>query len=242
MIRVISLDDSPNKKRFDKRYKKFSYSYFDAIKGSVHKNEFDIEFFKYKYAREPRDGEIGCTLSHFFLFLELSNSINSEYLIILEDDAIPEDVFFDFIKKLEVQNDIPACYLLGHSKTNKKNLFFQRMKQPLCNKVNLSGLYFGKNNRLSYCGTVGYIINKKAAECIANFKKPYWLADDWSLFSSLGINIYHPVSPVIYEDLNTDSSTANLIEVNHNWKKEPITQMLSILRSRFIFKLLRNER
>lgn len=233
-IKSISLIDSKNKAKFNFNFKNYKYSYFNALLGLEHKSEFQRSLFMNRYRREPRNGEIGCTLSHYNLIKELANS-DIEHMIILEDDALPTEHFNSFIMTNELYNQEPAVVLLGHSKTRKKDLFLQRLKQPLMDKILIGGHLFGKNNRITECGTVAYYINKKAAEIIANYKKPYWLADDWHFFIDNGIKVYHPLIPLVYEDLTSVSTTGNIIYLNHSFKNKPIRQVLSIIKSQLLF-------
>ena len=80
----------------------------------------------------------------------------------------------------------------------------------MTHKRTVGGVVFGRNNRVTECGTVGYCINRKAANIILNINQPFWLTDDWSLFIKLGIKVYHPKNPLIYEDLSSESTTRNV--------------------------------
>lgn len=233
-IRVVSLTDSENRLIFSSRFKSLSFCFFDAILGKENRTRFNEIMFQDKYNRTVRDGEIGCTLSHCEIIKELAQS-DFDSILILEDDAIPTDDFWDFFNTAIFKNDKPSVFLLGHSKTRKKDLWLQRLKQPLKDIIDIGGFKFGLNDRVTGCGTVAYVINKKAAEIISSYNNPYWLADDWGFFKENNILIYHPVEPLVYEDLNTISTTGNMIRLNHSICNKTLIQIGSVIKSRFLF-------
>ncbi|EJV9312367.1 glycosyltransferase family 25 protein [Vibrio vulnificus] len=235
-IRVVSLVDSKNRLPFSSRFNPLEFEFFDALLGGRHKKSFNESLFQFKYNRVARDGEIGCTLSHYIIIKELIET-NLESMIILEDDAIPVKEFFDFYADLFLKNNKPSIFLLGHSKTREKDLWLQRLKQPLKEVINLNGFSFGINHRITECGTVGYIINRKAAEIISAYDSPYWLADDWKFFEEIGIHVYHPVKPLIYEDLTTVSTTGNAVCLNHSIYNKTLLQIGSVVKSRLFHYL-----
>ncbi|OCH28678.1 hypothetical protein A6E12_09310 [Aliivibrio fischeri] len=233
-IKVVSLIDSKNRLSFSSRFKSLEFDFFDAFLGIKHRDSFAEELFISKYNRSARDGEIGCTLSHYEIIKELNRS-KFDSLLILEDDAIPTTEFFEFYENVKFKNDKPTIILLGHSKTRKKDLWLQRLKQPLTRVITIGGYDFGINNRITECGTVSYIINKKAAELLSSYDAPYWLADDWIFFRENKIDIYHPIQPLIYEDLTTISTTGNAINLNHSIFNKTLLQIGSIIKSRLYF-------
>ncbi|HHR6131977.1 TPA: glycosyltransferase family 25 protein [Providencia alcalifaciens] len=235
---VVSLQKSERRADFKKKFRGLNFKFFDAITPDNQENiNFDDLIFRSIYGRNARKGEVGCTLSHFSILNAFINHSLDDWILILEDDAIPEKEFFNFIKEFEsnYKTENPEVILLGHSKTSKKHLLVQRMKQPLRNKINIKNIIFGENNNITLCGTVGYLINKKAACLITELKKNYWLADDWKMFSNLGIHVFHPQKPIVWEDLNYASSTENIVKYQHDFLNSPIKNIVHIIIGRYKF-------
>lgn len=223
MINIISLISSP--KRENKH--DFDFTFFDAIdnKEVISSYTFDKELAQLFYGRQLTNGEIGCTLSHFECISNFANSISSdEWLIILEDDVLPENAFFQFIeeiKSIEASKE-PEIFLLGHSKLKKDNNWIRLLKYPSYHLKKLANFDFMINNS-NFCGTVGYIINKSAAiKVFEQRKRIFWVTDDWHLIENMGINIYHPKTPLVYEDLASDSATGNIVHCSHSFKSHAI--------------------
>ncbi|HCD1256111.1 TPA: glycosyltransferase family 25 protein [Citrobacter amalonaticus] len=233
---VISMQNSQRRDDFRQKFTGMQYSFYNAISEDSNL-EFKNKIAKSIYGRNLRNGEIGCTLSHFNLIRKLVASKDEEWSLIIEDDAIPEINFFHFISEFEDKylTTEPEVILLGHSKTRKKDLLIQRLKQPLRNYRSINGYAFGENRHISMCGTVSYLINKAAAEILADNEYPYWLADDWAMFQNMGLHIYHPKTPLIYEDLSYTSSTENDVIYHHNFFREPLKNVIHIIAGQYKF-------
>lgn len=237
---VVSLKGSERRENFDKFFAGLGHEYFDAIVPQDKDTRFDQFIAKSLYGRELRAGEVGCTLSHIEIIKSFSESTDdSQWLLIMEDDALPEPQFQQFIddfsKECSQVSDTPQVILLGHSKTSKKHLFVQGLKQPLKTKLMIGKQFFGVNPRVTMCGTVCYLINKLAAKSIAECKRPYWITDDWNLYANLGIRVYHPIKPLIYEDLRFCSSTENKVFYHHSFFNSPFETMISIVLNQLRF-------
>lgn len=237
---VISLKNSERRQNFNKIFAGFGHEYYDATIPQDCDPRFDQFIAKSLYGRKLRNGEVGCTLSHFEIIKEFSQSNDdSQWLLLMEDDALPEPHFKKFIdsfcQTIDTHDVIPKVILLGHSKTSKKNLFMQRLTQPLVKTLIVDEFIFGQNKDISFCGTVCYLINKHAAQVLSECKKPYWMADDWTLFCQLGINVLHPFKPLIYEDLSYTSSTGNIVFQQHDFFKRPKTTLKEIIIGRCKF-------
>ena len=223
MINIISLVNSP--KRDNKH--NFKFTFFDAIdnKNIISNYTFDKDIAKLFYGRQLKNGEIGCTLSHFECISKFSNLVSSdEWLIILEDDVLPEEEFFKFLEEIKnvTASTEPEVFLLGHSKLKKKNNWVRLLKYPSYKNKTLAGADFMVSNS-NYCGTVGYIINKSAAKVMSEQKdRIFWITDDWNLIENMGINVYHPKNPLVYEDLSSSSETGNIVHCSHSFKKHAI--------------------
>lgn len=205
-IKVISLN------REAKKLHKIKFNFFDAIDNINIKSKlsFRPDLFKLIYGRDAKNGEIGCSLSHIEVISNFYYENKSEHLIILEDDAMIEDDFSMVVDCISKRIEVAEIFILGMSKTKKENLWIHKIKFPLSKKIDIGKNKFGYSD-VNFFGTVGYIVNKKAAEIISKQKDIFWLADDWSIISNMGINIYIPREPVVYEDLTTNSSIGNEI-------------------------------
>lgn len=207
-VKVISLSlDSSSIKGIE-------FDYFKAIDNKVVKSKygFNKNVFNLIYGREPKNGEIGCSLSHFEVISDFYKNENSSSLIVLEDDAILEKDFHEYILKIQdtIKDFKPSIFILGVSKTKKENNLIHRIKWPLKNSISIGNKKFGFSD-INHCGTVAYIINRSAAKIISEQNNIFWVADDWKIISNMGIDIYLPNKPLVYEDLNTISSIGNNI-------------------------------
>lgn len=234
-IVVLSLTDSPRRNTLSNRLKNLNYEIFNAYSpnGYVDECVFNEELAFINYGRKLSLGEIGCSVSHKNIIKSFINESDSEWLIVLEDDFLPENCFEGFVVNIaEEKINNSTILLLGHSKTEKKTLFLQRLKQPLLEPYEIGGVKFGKNNKINLCGTVGYAINKSAARTIAECNFNFWLADDWSRCLNVGINVLHPFVPLLYEDLSQVSSIGNDIVSLHSFRYKPFNQILEVIISR----------
>ena len=106
-----------------------------------------------------RKGIIGCTLSHFQLYIDLLDS-QDEYRIILEDDAELCEGFFEKLTSLLSTKDRPWDLLyLGHYP-----------RSPITSTVFTAVKKTGNESlQYSYGGTIGYIITKEGANKLLDF-------------------------------------------------------------------------
>jgi len=72
-------------------------------------------------------------------------------------------------------------------------------------------------------------MNKAAAEIVSEQNKIFWLADDWRIFSNMGIKVYHPFVPLVYEDVTFQNATGNILHVQHNFFCNPINELGQII-------------
>jgi glycosyl transferase, family 25 len=214
MINVISLKNSTRRNKFLNS----DIEIFDAIEDDL-SAIFDKDTFRLIYGRDARKGEIGCTLSHYYLALNHAVNTKDEWSLILEDDAVFDDELFEFKNNCNTISS-PTILVLGHSKTKKRNLFIQRLIQPLTNLITIRGFEFGTAN-VNYCGTVAYMSNKAASKILSAQKLMFWLADDWNIIKNMGINILHIKKPLVYEDFDGLSSTGNKVVVEHDVLRKP---------------------
>ncbi|MUK67960.1 glycosyltransferase family 25 protein [Aliivibrio fischeri] len=224
---ILSVKNSPRRNRFISF--EHDYLFFDAVDVNVDDMKFFNKDKSYnRYLRDIRLNEISCTLSHVEMArLCLFNS--SEWNLILEDDAIFLGDFKSLKEKIiYFKTDKPTILILGHSKTLPKFNKIQQLKQPLYDEFNIGDFIFGKKD-INYCGTVSYLLNKGASEIMSNIEEAYWVADDWKVIGSLGIDIFHIKESIIYEEIDGISTTGNKLHIRHDIYKKPFSNMLSII-------------
>ena len=233
---VISLINSPNR---HKNWKVEGLTFFDAItKEDCAFHDFSKDISRAFYGRDLTYGEIGCSMSHFSLISKYAKRDEGN-ITILEDDAITEPDFIDCINEISnLRDDTPSIYLLGYAKTSKKHRNIRHFKYPLSRKFNVGSFVFGDSSQ-NQCGAVGYVINQSAAQIIANSKHVFWVADEWRVIKNLGINVYYPLNPVVYEDLVTPSTTGNIVHSTESILKFPFKNLYMILKNQ-VKMFLRN--
>lgn len=219
-IFIINLTDRPKKKQYmvDQMNKyNLNYNVFNAINGSQLNisSLSDSNLIDYtksmKYMNRPmRRGEIGCALSHIFIWNSLLQDDTSvKYYLIFEDDAILVENFKNKLEKVlkDIENkEWDILYL----NDNCYNHFGYE-----CDGDDFSATTI-LPSRIGY-GLYGYIINKKFVEkCINNLQKD----DIPSLFP-----LYMPIDD--YLDYKSKKGTficvrSNeiLVEVNRNFDSD----------------------
>jgi GR25 family glycosyltransferase involved in LPS biosynthesis len=217
-VTIITIE-SPN--QVERHFRSIVDSSFEIkiIQGSenvLDVSKFDVKNSKILYQTPLKKGEVNCSLAHKFIYDNHVKS-NLEWAVVLEDDAILTEHFNKNVKLLSDHTfNFPAIIILGHSKTKYKNLWFQNLKQPPSSKIEISNIELVQKN-CNFFGTVGYMINKQAAELISAYDAIFWKADHWSIFENLGIRIYHLSIPIVWENFeNTNSSTGNVNQAHHD--------------------------
>lgn len=131
----------------------------------------------------PTKGEVGCSLSHLKVYKKILQD-KLEWACVLEDDAILDNKFSDFIENFNAVN-FDNLYILGgqegldiSSKLISKSIFIkEKYGEILFNKVIFSENYVNR--------TCCYVISKKTAgKMIAIFEEGFYLADDWYSFKA----------------------------------------------------------
>jgi len=188
------------------------FDFIDAIYGKEIKDSDFLSLPLYtaesRLNRKLTHGEVGCTLSH----LRVYNSIiegDNDWVCILEDDALLTPEFASFITSFDkdklklLPNNL---YLLG----GQNGIFQSRyIAKSRLTKINVGGVYFhktiGSNNYIFR--TCCYLMNKEmAAKIISLSKENFFVSDDWSYFSKLGIikDIY--LSDIVHHPLDLSGS------------------------------------
>ena len=131
---IINLERCPDKKqRMIERMKQFpeiEYEFFTAIDGQkIDKNYLNSNGFEILdkwndpfHNRKTTKGEIGCFLSHYFVYKK-SKDLENDITLILEDDAVFEDNFLENLKNtisyFKNSSKYDMCYL---SRKNMSNI------------------------------------------------------------------------------------------------------------------------
>lgn len=195
-------------------------------------NLININSFISKYGRFARLGEVGCLLSHRNIYKKELFSKN-KWTIVLEDDALIEADFGDKVRNIisDYQTNIPTVIILGCSRLLKSNVPQRKLLFPSVSNKKIGNVKFFKPFKTNKFGTVGYLFNSAAVNILlGNDELPSNLADDWKLYESRGIDIWHLRDYVVYEDFqNKNSSTGNKLSDIHSINKLGITRYLLII-------------
>lgn len=207
-IYVISLAKNNNRRpQISSQLNKLDvkWSFFDAIdlrNADVIPDEYySYDSSLYKPNRPYTRGEVGCAMSHINLYKELANR-NENHAVILEDDAYIRPDFKTFLIDAKANNlweyDV---IILGYSKVDKDYEKKIYCWQPINKKFESGNISIGNTCKEWTCGAVGYILNKKAIDSLAQQEKVNVLADDWKWLSKhFGLKIGHIRPLLILED------------------------------------------
>ncbi|MEQ5821807.1 glycosyltransferase family 25 protein [Halomonas sp. SCS19] len=218
LVRVVSLSSEKERRATIKRQlneKGFEFSFFDAVDLRRSTEESVRTFFRKDeistLTREMTRGEVGCALSHMKLYLEISNC-NSPVALVLEDDADISRVNKENLSYITsmIENDQADIVILGYSKLSIKDEPFFYQCEPIRIVNSYLSYTIGKPWANWTCGTVGYLISRKAAcRIVSDFKSAdsalqvSSVADDWSFFEKkYGLNIFHVRPLQVFEDFN----------------------------------------
>lgn len=225
----------------DKIYQSFQNQLFrwevsvqSGTSASLSEVDFDYTSSLLLYGENLTKGEVLCSLGHREMWRNALKS-DHEWVMFLEDDAIFDQRFFSDIEiLLQLKFDRPVSLILGHSKTIKKNLWFQSLKQPITTIFSVAGNKFG-NKEVDFFGTVAYLINKKGLKLLNNLPRNFWRADHWEIYKNFGLGIYHPKKPLVWENFTSrKSATGNILKVQHNLiSKDFFRELYYLLRSRY---------
>lgn len=200
-IFVVSLLRSPERRKtISSRMKALgiNFEFIDAIDAQLLPLSEVMDIQKQQratkdYGRSLGPGEIACALSHAKAYQTIQNE-TLDGAVILEDDAIIDSRFPQFIEWLKHQSSTPVgLWLLGGGeyleKTVIKNYYdFAILSKPAIISNQTWGELFlisGHFERLAR--TCGYFIDRKSAQTLLdNNTPPKTLADDWPFFINNG--------------------------------------------------------
>lgn len=247
-IIILSLPNSPRREYISNLLINLgvnNFCFFDAFDArKLCQNKLQSVFlysrFSERYNREPKKGEIGCTISHLKIWEYISSQEQDNY-IVLEDDAFFDEKLPLFIEQASNGMEslpINSLLLLGHSKTEMRTFWWQKIKEPLLDKIKVGNLVFGKKPYIKTCGTVGYYLNRETANYLScNLNTPFWLADDFYFYSSNGINVLHPHNPIVWEDFRSESSIGNTYINPHDFRLNIFRNLKVAIGLNLLFRL-----
>jgi len=198
--------------------------------------KFDNSLARMIYGRPLRKGEMNCSLGHRSMWC-YAREVGSRWSVFLEDDAIITDALLNLLNSINSWGEnLPFAIIIGHSKTVRKNLWFENIKIPLYSKKKIKNIVVGKKNQNLF-GTVGYLLNQSAVELLSKLPVTCWKADDWKMFENAGLQIYHLQTPCIWEEFETrKSATGNICVAQHEiFSRKILIEVGSAIKSQ-IFK------
>lgn len=226
---VITLPDSGRLQKFQQQDSRNLFKVLSARNVRDIRSDFDLQTAERHYRRVPREGEIGCTLSHF----QLQKNVSTDWRCIVEDDAILGDRFFAVVNQIAGLQLPPTVVILGQARTLGRDDWFIRWKQPLKNRRVLThGLMLGEKPYINTFGTVGYMLNRAASGLFSSGPvKPYWLADDWNFLQKIHhFQVLHLNRLVVHEDLKDYSSTTgNKLILRCNIRARPFFEISGMI-------------
>lgn len=218
-IFVINLARSIERRsRLEKRLAELNIAaeFIKAVDGSaLNKEELTKHVRSLNYAFLC--GEIGCALSHQFIYRKMVEE-NIEKALILEDDVYLPHNLKDILKNITIETYAPQVVLLS-----KVNRYLAHPARRITDTHNLHRVHHATT-------THSYIINKQAARNLLDNLYPVWMvADKWALFEDYSwVRVQAVVpAPIILND-NAINSTINESKDDneHNHKKKIIWRQL----------------
>ncbi|WP_130835938.1 glycosyltransferase family 25 protein [[Erwinia] mediterraneensis] len=205
------------------RYLNIEAEIVPAIDGRILSPEALKELIHPVYSSGMTRGEIGCALSHYYIYKKMVSERIDTALILEDDVKLTENLPEVLSWYTNYRSDRPEVMLL--SEVNK------HIAKP-CAEINKS-LKVVKVTEAVF--THAYIINLAAAAKLAEFLFPVWLeADRWTFIREYGVvNIKAVVPPVgLHSELSEIStiwvSEDELAKRKHVEKKR--SQMIKIIR------------
>lgn len=174
------------------RHPYLDYEVFPATEGAgLTKEELsaacDWHFFEEKNTFRATLPALGCSLSHIRIYREVAK--HYDWALVLEDDASIQNCISTYIKSiidyLETM-DAPVVVLLTPG--------FGYYLQDKIFESDAGKLYRLKSGQM----TSGYLINRRGSQLLAEKLMPVkYLADDWSQFIRMGLQLYGVVPHLI---------------------------------------------
>lgn len=222
-----------------------SFEFVDAIYGKdlteIQLSSLNLQSAQQRLNRKLSPGEIGCTLSHLKAYGKLVSN-NYEWACILEDDAILDSRFIDFIRESTSTSILKPSniYMLGGQDGLPASDFIAR---SFFSKINLSNQVFFKTiDSYEYIfRTCCYLISSAMATRFLNLSENiFFVADDWLFFHEIGVveNIY--ISDFVQHPKDLSGShieTERLVLFNDANSKKSLSLTFRLMRkSNFLLK------
>ncbi|MGC6408977.1 glycosyltransferase family 25 protein [Bisgaard Taxon 45] len=209
-IFVISLKNSPRRHTISQRLNglNLAFTFIDGINGKTLSEEqkkcVDYQFYPKTFAanRPLTIGEIGCAMSHLFIY-NMMQEQDIANAIILEDDAIVsqefEQIILDSLKKVPKSVDI-LFYEHGKAKSYfcKKNLTegyrLVRYRSP------------SKHSKRTITRATAYFITKEAASKLLKLAYPIRMPADYltGALQLTGLNAYGVEPPCVFRGVDSE--------------------------------------
>lgn len=196
---VLGLDGA---NRFDSFYsvgapaKDFvPYSAVDNRDNHVTDKEFDVEFFRSRWHREPTPAERGCMLSHVNMWRDFL-ATDTDWALIAEDDILispdAEAVVNAIITKYPQVQLVNLCdaysFKAGTMNPRVEYIRLSLLSPFVYGKYRMGKLY--GSTRLGCTGL--YLISRSGAELLLKQlegKAPGTVADDYTLYQQWGVDV-----------------------------------------------------
>ena len=196
---VLGLDGA---NRFDSFYSVgapaqgfIRYSAVDNRDNHVADEEFDVEFFRSRWHRDPSPAEKGCMLSHVKMWRDFVAS-DADWALIAEDDILlspdAEAVVNAIITKYPQVQLVNLCdaysFKAGTMNPRVEYIRLSLLSPFVCGKYRMGKLY--GSTRLGCTGL--YLISRSGAELLLKQlegKAPGTVADDYTLYQQWGVDV-----------------------------------------------------
>ncbi len=182
---VINLKRNPERRDFMMAQLDrlgMDYEFFDAVVGADYHGDprwYDAKRSLAEISRELKSGEVGCALSHAFVYKEIvRRGLGSAF--VLEDDAILHDDLPEVLKALEAgaleQGDLvflERCdFVMPFSSRHLVKRY--RIARPVLVKIG------------SVAQSAGYVVTLEAARSLQDANIPVYVpADGWGFYKGL---------------------------------------------------------
>ncbi|BAE74425.1 Glycosyltransferase family 25 (LPS biosynthesis protein) [Sodalis glossinidius str. 'morsitans'] len=198
-IFIINLKESFRRRQcieYQCRRYNLDYEFTEAVNGHSLSSEEIVQHTRtINYATRP--GEIGCALSHIYIY-RLICERGLEQALILEDDAKITPEAIPLIQQIALRNDPNRPLLTLLTTCN------QYLKKP----IHVLDKTHSLHRVIDAAMTHGYVINRAAARNMAAALYPVWMvADKFSLFQDYSLcQVRAVVPPVILHSIHAGQS------------------------------------
>jgi GR25 family glycosyltransferase involved in LPS biosynthesis len=183
-----------------------NYEFFEAIDGKNMKPTLElIHLFAEKNNFGNRKAMIGCSLSHYNIWLQLLKDKKIDYFVVFEDDITLSPRFVEGFLKitdyLNIKENMEKVDLLnmGYSEFVKDNIYNSDF---VIQKLTITKNYVG--------GTFGYIITRSGAQKLINHieKNQIKSGIDTEMIHSNVLNMYEIYPQIVYSEwVRTNNSS-----------------------------------